>query len=340
MRCGAVLSLVFLAACPSGVRANDSTAFQGTGGLELTKTDDIRMESEDLRIGLDEISVSYVFRNTASHPIETVVAFPMPDLDLAPGLTASNWQFPVADRNFLGFRVWVDGRPVEPALDLRAVYQGRDVTGELAASGGFSLVPWMPGAYDEQAKRLDPAALKRLRDRGLVRSGDDENNPQWTLQPRFHWTQTFAAGQETRVRHVYKPLVGYALVENVTRDIDGRKAYGRPVGPRKPEPGDRYCIDDGTRRAFTVAQAKVKAGTASYDVAEIEYILTTARNWSGPIGRFHLTIDKGAPENLLSLCWDGLKKTGPTTFEATVTDFVPKRDLALLILQKHTPVNR
>lgn len=340
MRMGAVLSLVLFAACPAAVQANDSTAFQGTGGIELTKTGDIQMVSEDLRIGLDEIAVSYVFRNITDHPIETMVAFPMPDLDLAPGLTASNWQFPVRDRNFLGFRVWVDDRPVEPALDLRAVYQGKDVTAVLQATGGIDLVPWREGAYDELAKRLDPANLKRLRDLGLVQSGDDNNNPQWTLQPRFHWTQSFPAGAETRVRHSYKPFVGHALVEHIARDVDGRKVYGRLVGSKTPETGDRYCIDEGTRRAMASADAKVAAGKATYGAAEIEYILTTARNWRGPIGRFHLTIDKGAPENLLSLCWDGLKKTGPTTFEATASDFVPTHDLALFFLLGSAPVQR
>ena len=68
-----------------------------------------------------------------------------------------------------------------------------------------------------------------------------------------------------------------------------------------------------------------------YGATELDYILTTARNWRGPIGRFHLTIDKGDPKGILSLCWNGLKKTGPTVFESTLTDFVPDRDIKLVI---------
>jgi hypothetical protein len=67
---------------------------------------------------------------------------------------------------------------------------------------------------------------------------------------------------------------------------------------------------------------------------QTDYILKTANNWNGPIGRFHLTLDKLKPETALSLCWDGeLKKTGPTTFEAVRTNFAPARDIHLLVLE-------
>ncbi len=72
---------------PERAAANDSTGFQGTGGIELTSTDAIEMVSEDLRIGLDEIRVAYVFRNVSAQPVETMVAFPLPELDLSRGLT-------------------------------------------------------------------------------------------------------------------------------------------------------------------------------------------------------------------------------------------------------------
>jgi hypothetical protein len=67
----------------------------------------------------------------------------------------------------------------------------------------------------------------------------------------------------------------------------------------------------------------------------ISYIWSTGSNWSGPIGKFHLTIDKGDPKNLVSFCWDGeVKKMGPTTFEMTATDWYPPygKELEILIL--------
>ena len=66
---------------------------------------------------------------------------------------------------------------------------------------------------------------------------------------------------------------------------------------------------------------------------ELHYVLTTGSNWLGTIGVFHLTVDKGKPGNLVSLCIDGIKKTGATTFESVKKDFTPERDLKILILE-------
>ncbi len=63
----------------------------------------------------------------------------------------------------------------------------------------------------------------------------------------------------------------------------------------------------------------------------IAYILRTANSWAGPIGRFTLTVDKGDPGNIVSLCADGIRKTGPTTFLQEKTDYVPDGDLHILI---------
>lgn len=324
----ALALLLPLGATPAA--ANSSTGFQGTGGIELTKTDSIEMRSEDLWIGLDEIRISYVFRNVGDRPVETLVAFPLPDLDLARGMMATAWGFPQPAADFLDFRLWIDDAPVRPALERRALFRGQDVTATVAAAGALDLAPWAPGAYDEIARTMDPAALARLREAGLIRSLDEDNTPQWQLRTRYYWTQIFPPGRDVRVRHVYKPFVGSALLGSL-KEIDGRSAVGRYLG--EPSGGDRYCLDAATRRTLAAAEAKhpPKSPTAAYNSAEIEYILTTARNWRGPIGRFHLTIDKGAPENLLSLCWDGLSKTGPTSFESSKTDFVPDRDIRLLV---------
>ena len=70
------------------------------------------------------------------------------------------------------------------------------------------------------------------------------------------------------------------------------------------------------------------------------YIWSTGNNWSGPIKKFHLTIDKGLPGNLVSFCWDGkVTKTSPTTFEMEAEDWYPPwdRELEILILNKQNP---
>lgn len=64
----------------------------------------------------------------------------------------------------------------------------------------------------------------------------------------------------------------------------------------------------------------------------VAYILTTANNWSGPIGRFHLTVTTTSPEDLLLTCMDGLKQVTPTEWELVRERYRPTGELELLIL--------
>jgi hypothetical protein len=71
-----------------------------------------------------------------------------------------------------------------------------------------------------------------------------------------------------------------------------------------------------------------------YGEERIDYILRTGANWSGPIGQFHLTVDKGDAGSLAGFRGQGVKKTSDTKFEMTKTNFSPDGDLAVLILKK------
>lgn len=324
------LLLAVLAAGP--VAANDSTGFQTTTGIELAATDAVRMVSEDLRIGLEAVRVDYVFRNVSPAPVETLVAFPLPDLDLSQGYTGPNWDFPVRGDDFLGFRLWIDGAETRPALERRAFFQGREVTAEVAAAGALGFTPWAGSDYDALAAALDPAAAARLRKAGLLAEGETDDTPQWTLRSKYWWRQVFPPGRDVAVRHEYRPFVGQAIIGRAS-ETDASGPVGRLIGD-DPAGSDRYCLDAGTRRALAAAEAREPDHPMPFIAAEIAYILTTARNWRGPIGRFRLTVDKGAPANILSLCWDGLRKTGPTSFEAVKQDFTPDRDIRLLVFVK------
>lgn len=327
-----VLYLLLAVLLPAAARANDSTGFQTTTGIELATTDAIRMVSEDLRIGLAAVRVDYVFRNVTADPVETLVAFPLPDLDLSQGYTAPNWNFPVRGDDFLGFRLWIDGAETRPALERRAFLGDREVTEEVATAGALGFVPWAGADYDALAAALDPQAAARLRAAGLLAAGETDDTPQWTLRTKYWWRQTFPPGRDVAVRHEYRPFVGQAIIGRAS-ETDARGPVGRLIGD-DPAGADRYCLDAGTRRALAAAEAREPGHPMPFIAAELAYILTTARNWRGPIGRFRLTLDKGDPANILSLCWDGLRKTGPTTFESVKQDFVPDRDIRLLLFVK------
>jgi hypothetical protein len=61
-------------------RANDSTAVLGAGGLVLTKSQDISMESEELEVGDSLIRVRYVFKNEGAADVKDFT--PTEDLKL------------------------------------------------------------------------------------------------------------------------------------------------------------------------------------------------------------------------------------------------------------------
>lgn len=76
-----LLAVSVLAAGVGAAVANDSQAALGIGGLALVKSADIRMDSEELFISEGRVTVDYVFTNTSGQDIDTLVAFPLPDIE-------------------------------------------------------------------------------------------------------------------------------------------------------------------------------------------------------------------------------------------------------------------
>ena len=95
----------------------------------------------------------------------------------------------------------------------------------------------------------------------------------------------------------------------------------------------KYCIDAGTSKG--IMKALGAAGDKGYTgggASYISYVLRTANSWAGPISKFKLTLDKGHPKNIISLCADGVKKITPTRFVIEKTDYSPDKDLEVLIV--------
>jgi hypothetical protein len=311
----------------SSAFANDSTAELATGGLAYITTDAVEMRSEDLRISMDEVRVRYEFVNTSDQDVTTLVAFPMPDIK---GDIDFLVAVPVDDpENFLGFQTTVDGQPVESKVQQRVSALGVDQT-TLLQSLGVPLAPRGQAARDA-LERLPQEQWNELISLGLVAPEEYDSGkgwerhpvPVWLLSTAYYWEQTFPAGETVVVEHRYKPSVGS------TAGV----SFGYEASQDEPWVKEyflKYCIDDAFLRAYR--KTKTPDGGDTYFENRIDYILTTASNWAGSIGNFHLVVDKGAPKNLVSFCGEGVKKTGPTTFEMTKTDFYPDKNLAILIL--------
>lgn len=324
---GAAAGLLLLT---SPVLANDSTAELAAGGLVLKKTANIVMKSEDLFISTEEVRVAYRFLNTSKADIVTTVAFPMPDLEVN-GID-DMIAIPNDDpQNFLGFSVTVDGQPVATRVEQKAYAGGVDRSAYLTALGiplaaqteaANAAIDALPQAKKDELVKLGLAAIDEF-DQG--QGWEKHWRASWTVKTTFYWTQTFPAGREISVLHRYQPSVG----------ASAGSMFGSPWSKGTPELAAdkrRYCADASFLAAVDRA-AKAAGGESSpFWEKRIGYVLKTGGNWAGPIGDFHLTLDKGSPENLISLCINGIAKTGPTRFEVRKTNFMPDRDLDILIL--------
>jgi hypothetical protein len=312
--------------------ANDSSAELSTGGLVLTHSDGVEMRSEDLFISAKAVRVKYRFFNTTAHEVTAVVAFPMPDITVEG--EDDNTAIPTQDpRNILGFSTWVDGRAVTAQVEQKVLKDGVDRTA-LLRSMGVPLAPHLPStgrimdqlpaAAKQTLLRLNLAAIEEY-DAG--KGWEKHIAPRWTLKTTYYWRQAFPAGREIVVEHHYKPSVGGTVESQIEIDsLHAQPSYRAYLA--------RYCIDPDL--IATVKRTKTtSADGVAYSEAWIDYVLKTGGNWKSPIGSFRLVVDKGAADNLISFCGQGVTKISPTQFEMRKTDFRPTSDLAILILQRH-----
>ncbi|MBN9244749.1 MAG: DUF4424 domain-containing protein [Mesorhizobium sp.] len=307
-----------------------------TGGLILSRSDVVSMDSEDLFISRDKVTVDYVFRNGSDKDIDTIVAFPMPDIEGNPNEVPS---IPDDRDNFLDFEATMDGKPLSPQLEQRAFAAGLDISADLKAQN-VPFYPFGDTASDALAKLPQSVADDWL-ERGIIVLDEFDDGsgwktvrrPYWQLRSTYWWRATFPAGKPVRVSHRYKPSVGATVGLNFY--VDGK--FGDQYDVYKK----RYCMDADFEKAVRKVMAiPGPEGNSPRYESRLSYILTTGGNWAaGTIGKFRLTVDKSYPASLVSFCGDGVKKIGPTTFQMTAQDFDPAHDIDILLLDRPQDLN-
>jgi hypothetical protein len=318
-----ILTMLAALQCASPVQANDSTAEVGIGGLMLTESKDITMDSEDLFISQELVKVTYRFTNTSNKDIETLVAFPLPDLPQGREEDSGSWMEFGKD---LEFKTLVDNVPAKLAIEQVAMANGVDVTDRLLKLK-FPIAASYP-EYDDAVKAMSDAEKDALVKEGIL-AHDGDRMIGWSVKTTVTRKQLFPAGKTITVEHSYKPWAG------------GSVGGGLELPYRKDEWGEtqkkKYCIEDSWYKSFDKKIAKAKADAKNeyvpYNEVWLSYILSSGANWKGPIKDFRLTVDKGKARNMISLCGDGVKKISDTKFEIRKKNFEPTADINILIIQ-------
>ena len=325
--------LILLLAYARSARANDTLVTLGAGGLVPLKSSIVMMESENLRISLHRVTVDYVFRNNTNEDVNAIVAFPLPELD-GSTLEVSPIALPSKDPgNFMSFKLTVDGKAISPKIEVRAFKKDEDITERLKSLG-------LPVSVLDPRIKAAIMKLPKLQLSELIKDGlivDEQPGaadktgqwiwPWWQTRIQFYWTQHFPPNRTVRVSHTYLPVIGGSYI-----DDDGSQI------------AQRYC-GAAVRQQIKELKAKVaqkqEPGLALW-WRSLQYILTTANNWNGPIKHFHLEIDSDSPDDILLTCVPSIQQTSPTRYEFDASDFQPDRNLNIVILQpnKSQPVSQ
>jgi len=311
----AVAAAAAIFICAISARANDTTASFALGGLVPLKQSDVAMETEVLRVTPDQIQVDYVFRNQSDKDVDATVAFPLPKF---------NHQFffyensPWADENsgnLVNFSATVDGAAV-PTQSLTRAYLGDiDITERLHTLN----VPFGKGVLPQYPAEVNT----KLIDAKLMRKDGKQNIPVWDEQTTFYWPQKFPASSTIRVGHRYAPATGYEHYNGEGQDTPAS-----------------LCMSDadtaGFRRLVEADKTRAPLGGGYIaELANVDYILTTANNWHGPIGDFSLTITTDRPHTMVASCYPGLERSAPNTLTLHRTAFSPPADLRVYFIELH-----
>jgi hypothetical protein len=303
-------------ACPS--YANDGFGALGAGGIVIGHTDKIAMVKEVLDISHQSIQVDYEFVNESDSDVTETVSFPLPPYPANPAESGV-----IYSGSPLNFRITVDHKPVKFETRVWANLNGKDETDRLSSLGftakQIALVPFEKSVFDQHQLSRPPEVMEALKAQGLV---NEYNSPLWEIQVAYEWQQTFPAHKAIHISHFYNPLISVGTA-------------GSYFGPANNVNGDawlqkEFCADHATLGKMHQLY-EIKDNLDVYgDVpgTQVKYVLTTGNTWKDGIQDFTLRIRKGAPYEIVSLCFDGtFKKINGLTLEAQLKNFHPTSNL-------------
>ena len=272
------------------------------------------VERLETYVSIRSVRLAYVFKSAKRQSVHFSFALPEMPVDAGPDIVgldagdeAAGFTADIEPVNYLDLSVQVNDRKLALAGHGRALYDGKDVTRRLLDAG-------VPLLYDLMSEapwpKLLPEVQARLEADGLL-SLDAAN---WTYQADFEWDQTFEPG-ETRVEVSYAPLARYWSDINLD-DFPEIATDGSAT--------QAYCIDDAVRRAFL-------SDGHQYELYTVTHLFASSGGWRGPVGHYRLVVDKQHATDLVAFCPLAARKTSPTRFEWTATDYTPGNAVGMLL---------
>ena len=139
------------------------------------------------------------------------------------------------------------------------------------------------------------------------------------------WEQTFPANKNIIIEHQYKPLFDSSVVEQMVKTPAKDGSFNEDIQSYYANFEKNYCLSAKQRK-------QMEKNRYTFNV--LNYILTTANTWDGPIGTFKLTIKKNTRKFLFLCTKLVLKKNSKGDFETTVKSYRPMTDLSIAFTDK------
>ena len=307
--------------------SNDSEAEVAVGGITFLKSTNITIEAEDLFVSKNIIKVDYIYSNDTDEAIQTIIGFPLPDISVnANDLYDSHYITP----NDLDFHTTVNGEQIPLRAREDALFRNQNIT-KLLQSNGIPLNP-ISKETSKVLAHLPHPVYSKLISEGIIKKSDTTESElyigNWLLKTTMLRQQIFPPNSKVYVSHTYKPVVGGAITEYLSKHY--RSEYPDDFQNMK----DKFCIEEKWMKSFDkLLDDRNRKHLDNANQYWISYILRTGANWKKPIKTFRAVIDKGSPHSLVSFCADGVKKISPTKFEFTIENFIPVKDLNVLIVE-------
>lgn len=321
----------FLCACclisvQMALYANDTSGtILPTGGVVFEKQDGIKMQTEALYIRPQQIEVNYLFENTTDKDITTQMFFPLPDMP--------------AVEKYLGdavhdfkFKLWVNGKPKPYQTHWTVLQNHQPITSDV------SILFYRPEEViteqelDRRIQTLPEETRQKLQDKKIIEwdwlidwdKGEFQawtmfNDTSWQKQISYSWPQTFPAHKTTVIRHTYQPTF---ISINV----------GTPFS---------QCVNRANERfqefVYIPKNEQKYSGEHLNACDYLEYILTTANNWQGPIENFNLLVE--SPLKSVG-CFDGQEFYGERYYSINRQNYTPEWDMSVdFIVRDSIPPN-